>query len=274
MHQIYDSHIEMVAELCKPGAEILAELKEADAHLIHMIMGVCGEAGELLDAIKKAVIYRKELDLEHVIEEMGDIEFYLEGLRQDLRISRGQVLEQNIVKLRQRYSGGSYSNQAAKERADKAVTPNPVATNSSEYEEIKKDYPATASNVSDGSSADYYKLPAGATELQHLIAFKNMNAQIGEIFRECYRYGQASHSSIMRGIKKICFYAEAEKDRLAESESETEKTAATSTLYKIRHKVEAADDLIELLSLHFTTASTAVELCEEYKDRLITGATQ
>jgi hypothetical protein len=67
---------------------------------------------------------------------------------------------------------------------------------------------------SDGSTASYYELPEGATELQDLISAKNMNAQIGEIFRECYRYGQASHSDEIRGIKKILFYAKAELERL------------------------------------------------------------
>lgn len=68
--------------------------------------------------------------------------------------------------------------------------------------------------VSDGSTASYYELPEGATELQDLISAKDLNAQIGEIFRECYRYGQASHSDELRGIKKILFYANAELKRL------------------------------------------------------------
>jgi len=67
---------------------------------------------------------------------------------------------------------------------------------------------------SDGSTASYYELPEGATELQDLISFKNMNAQIGEIFRACYRYGQVEHSEKMRDAKKIKFYIEAEIDRL------------------------------------------------------------
>lgn len=71
-----------------------------------------------------------------------------------------------------------------------------------------------ARECSDGSSANYYKLPYEASELQDLISDKNMNAQIGEIFRECYRYGQASHSDELRGIKKILFYANAELKRL------------------------------------------------------------
>jgi hypothetical protein len=67
---------------------------------------------------------------------------------------------------------------------------------------------------SDGSTASYYELPDNAIELQDLISDRNMNAQIGEIFRECYRYGRASHSDEMRGIKKILFYANAELKRL------------------------------------------------------------
>ena len=67
---------------------------------------------------------------------------------------------------------------------------------------------------SDGSTASYYRLPAGATELQQLISHRDMNAQIGEIFRACYRYGMASHSDQMRDAKKILFYAQAEVQRL------------------------------------------------------------
>ena len=67
---------------------------------------------------------------------------------------------------------------------------------------------------SDGSTASYYQLPEGCTELQDLISHRDMNAQIGEIFRSCYRYGQASHSDQLRDAKKIRFYIEAEIKRL------------------------------------------------------------
>jgi len=68
--------------------------------------------------------------------------------------------------------------------------------------------------ASDGSTASYYELPEGATELQDLISHRDMNAQIGEIFRACYRYGQASHSDKLRDARKILFYAKAEVERL------------------------------------------------------------
>lgn len=67
---------------------------------------------------------------------------------------------------------------------------------------------------SDGSTASYYELPEGATELQQLISHRNMNAQLGEIFRAAYRYGMASHSDQLRDAKKIKFYIDAEIERL------------------------------------------------------------
>ena len=73
---------------------------------------------------------------------------------------------------------------------------------------------ARTSGTSDGSTASYYELPAEAKELQDLISHKNMNAQIGEIFRAAYRYGQSSHSDELRDAKKIRFYIDAEIKRL------------------------------------------------------------
>ena len=71
---------------------------------------------------------------------------------------------------------------------------------------------------SDGSTADYYELPGQATQLQHLISFKNMNGQMAEIFRKNYRYGEASHSEKLREAKGIKYYIEAEIERLEKYE--------------------------------------------------------
>lgn len=73
---------------------------------------------------------------------------------------------------------------------------------------------------SDGSTASYYELPEGATELQHLISHRNQNGQIAEIFRACYRYGLVSHSDMLRDAKKIKFYAQAEIERLEKLKGE------------------------------------------------------
>ena len=109
---------DMVATLAKPGDAILHSLTPIDCHILHMTVGVAGEAGELLDCVKKHVIYRKPLDMDNLIEELGDLEFYMEGLRQTFDITREQCLDANKAKLYERYKG-SYSNEAAIARADK-----------------------------------------------------------------------------------------------------------------------------------------------------------
>ena len=112
-------HSEMVKSLVKSGEDIKNEVTAKELSLIHMILGLSGEAGELLDAIKKSVIYRRELDRVNVVEELGDIEFYLEGLRQELDISREECIKENINKLGVRYKGFQYSNKSAQDREDK-----------------------------------------------------------------------------------------------------------------------------------------------------------
>ena len=107
------SHADMVRTLAKPGIIIAKELSPENAHLWHMATGISGEAGELLDAVKKVSIYNKPVDIANIIEELGDLEFYMEGLRQGLGITREETLEANIAKLSVRYDNLKYSDNAA-----------------------------------------------------------------------------------------------------------------------------------------------------------------
>ena len=96
-------------------------------------------------------------------------------------------------------------------------------------EEPAKQDKSDAKIISDGSTASYYELPPFPSQLQHLISHKNMNAQIGEIFRSCYRYGEVAHSEKLRDAKKIKFYIEAEIERL-------ERLESLESLTKVNHK--------------------------------------
>lgn len=87
---------------------------------VHVALGVCGEAGELADAIKKEYIYGKKRDLINIIEELGDLEFYLQAVRNHYGISRELTLQANAEKLQKRYVSLKYSGEAAIARADKA----------------------------------------------------------------------------------------------------------------------------------------------------------
>lgn len=121
-------HKAMVKLLVKPGTAIQETLTPEKVNALHAAVGVAGEAGELLDAIKKHVVYNKELDITNVIEELGDLEFYMEQLRQEFGISRIDTLAYNYVKLmKKRYPNG-YTDAAAQERADKVPEPEQVVT--------------------------------------------------------------------------------------------------------------------------------------------------
>lgn len=99
-------------------------------------------------------------------------------------------------------------------------------------------------NRSDGSTADYYVLPDGATQLQDLISHRNMNAQIGEIIRACYRYGMASHSDMLRDAKKIRFYAQAEVERLEKLEATSEQCGQAEDIRKTGGPIPAESTYI------------------------------
>jgi NTP pyrophosphatase (non-canonical NTP hydrolase) len=86
--------------------------------ILHAAIGINTEAGELLDAIKKAFIYGQTINVENVIEELGDLEFYIQMIRNAMQINRGEVLEANVKKLELRYPL-KYTDECAKERADK-----------------------------------------------------------------------------------------------------------------------------------------------------------
>jgi NTP pyrophosphatase (non-canonical NTP hydrolase) len=118
-------HKKLVFELAKPGQDIVDELTPMQAFALHMAIGVSGEAGELLDTIKKFAIYQKPVDFTNLVEELGDIEFYLEGIRQAFSLDREDILKANIEKLRKRY-GEKYTNAAAQRRADKCPPCNDV----------------------------------------------------------------------------------------------------------------------------------------------------
>lgn len=121
---IYDLECEqryqlMVTQLKKSGEDILSQMTPLKASLGHLAIGISGEAGELSDALKRHYAYNKELDMANVIEELGDIEWFMEAIRQELGINRADTLRANHYKLlKKRYPKG-YSDADAIARADK-----------------------------------------------------------------------------------------------------------------------------------------------------------
>ena len=110
---------EMVYKLVKDPQTIKNDMPPSGYGLMHGALGVAGEAGEIVDCIKKHVVYNQSLNCDNLIEELGDIEFFLEYIRQLTHITRESTLRANIAKLKTRYANLEYSDQQAKDRADK-----------------------------------------------------------------------------------------------------------------------------------------------------------
>ena len=86
------THPELVAALLKPGKEIAEQMTAQEADLWHNATGVSGEAGEILQCVFSSHLNDCELDVENMVEELGDMAFYLEGLRQNVGLSREETL--------------------------------------------------------------------------------------------------------------------------------------------------------------------------------------
>ena len=70
------------------------------------ILGLCGETGEIADVYKKYVFQQHNFDEAHMVEELGDVCWYVAELATGLGVTLEKVMEQNVEKLRKRYPGG------------------------------------------------------------------------------------------------------------------------------------------------------------------------
>jgi NTP pyrophosphatase (non-canonical NTP hydrolase) len=74
--------------------------------ILNGVMGLNGEAGECIDIMKKHIFQGHELDREHLIEELGDVAWYLAVCCEGLGVSLEEVMKRNIDKLKARYPEG------------------------------------------------------------------------------------------------------------------------------------------------------------------------
>lgn len=74
--------------------------------ILQGLMGLCGEAGEALDILKKHLFQGHDLDLEHVAKELGDVAWYLAVSADAIGYDLEEILQMNVDKLRARYPDG------------------------------------------------------------------------------------------------------------------------------------------------------------------------
>ena len=74
--------------------------------LLNGVMGLCGESGECIDLMKKALYQGHSLDKEHLAKELGDVAWYLAVSADALGYDLETILQMNVDKLRNRYPEG------------------------------------------------------------------------------------------------------------------------------------------------------------------------
>lgn len=70
------------------------------------LMGLCGEAGEAMDILKKFLFQGHSLDKKHLAKELGDVAWYLAVSADALGFDLEDIFQMNIDKLKARYPDG------------------------------------------------------------------------------------------------------------------------------------------------------------------------
>ncbi len=78
--------------------------------LLHWVLGITGEAGEVAEKLKKIVRDKggemTDEDKQEMAKEIGDVLWYLAIFAKDLGFSFDQIAEENLAKLKSRHARG------------------------------------------------------------------------------------------------------------------------------------------------------------------------
>jgi len=111
---------EFVMKLQQQRAEAGVETKDMLSSkltflLAHAAMGMVTEAAEILDIIKKHLVYRRPLDFTKIKDECGDSLFYLTMAIIECGSNYNEIIDMNMAKLNARYKG-RYTHEQANSR--------------------------------------------------------------------------------------------------------------------------------------------------------------
>ena len=74
--------------------------------ILNGVMGLCGEAGECIDIVKKHMFQGHELNREKLIDEASDCLWYLAEIASGLEMTLEEIAKHNVDKLKKRYPNG------------------------------------------------------------------------------------------------------------------------------------------------------------------------
>lgn len=105
------SYLESLNEIEFESGELVEKTKERlqskqMVDLVHGIVGIITESGELLENLITSIKENKEIDNVNLIEEMGDIFWYMALMANSINTNFEKIQLTNINKLKKRYPYG------------------------------------------------------------------------------------------------------------------------------------------------------------------------
>lgn len=100
-------------------AEPDAALTGNEGYVTGYALGLAGEAGEVVDLLKKHLFHSRPLDLDSLEKELGDVLWYLSAIATSYGLSLSDIAEKNVNKLRLRYPNG-FTPEDSEARRDEA----------------------------------------------------------------------------------------------------------------------------------------------------------
>ena len=79
---------------------------EGKVQLANGVRGLNGEAGEVIDLVKKHLFHGHDLDVEKIKLELGDVLWYIAECADALDLDLEDIAKANIAKLKARYPEG------------------------------------------------------------------------------------------------------------------------------------------------------------------------
>lgn len=87
-------------------------------NVLYAAIGMCGEAGEVSELVKKYEYHGHAIDTEHLARELGDVLWYVSYMANLFGYPLGKIMEMNQEKLAKRYPDGKFDADRSRNREE------------------------------------------------------------------------------------------------------------------------------------------------------------